>query len=79
MLSRFLVSTNISVADALKRYEMARKDRVSQLVLKARQRTATIYGKDESTTAAWYEQLSQEPESNVIDSLAKVIVGGPLQ
>jgi len=79
MLSRFLVSTNISVADALKRYEAARKDRVSQLVLKARQRTATIYGKDESTTAAWYEQLSQEPESNVIDSLAKVIVGGPLQ
>lgn len=79
MLSRFLVSTNISVADALKRYEMARKDRVSQIVLKARQRTATIYGKDESTTAAWYEQLSQEPESNVIDSLAKVIVGGPLQ
>jgi FAD-dependent urate hydroxylase len=79
ILSRYLVSTNISVPDALKRYEAARKDRVSQLVLKARQRTATIYGKDEKATAAWYQQLEQEPESNVIDSLAKVILGGPLQ
>lgn len=79
ILSRFLVSTNISVPDALKRYEQARKDRVHQLVLKARQRTDTIYGKDENVTAAWYKQLEQESESNVIDALAKVILGGPLQ
>ncbi|AFZ49196.1 FAD-dependent urate hydroxylase HpxO [Dactylococcopsis salina] len=79
ILSRYLVSTNISVSDALKRYEQARKDRVSQLVLKARQRTDTIYGKDENVTAAWYKQLEQESESNVIDALAKVILGGPLQ
>lgn len=79
ILSRYLVSTNISVSDALKRYEQARKDRVSELVLKARQRTDTIYGKDENVTAAWYKQLEQESESNVIDALAKVILGGPLQ
>ena len=44
VLTRYLVSTNISVADALQRYENARKERTAQLVLKARKRTGLIYG-----------------------------------
>lgn len=78
VLSRSLISTTLSVADALQRYEAARKDRTAALVLKARQRTATIYGTDPQATAQWYHDLKQEPPAAVVDALAKVIQGGPL-
>ena len=78
VLSRFLVTTNISVADALSRYEQARKQRTADLVLKARKRTDTIYGKDKGHTQDWYEQLKEESPDAVIDALEKIIVGGPL-
>jgi len=76
VLCRYLVTTNVSVEDALKRYELDRKTRTSELVLKARKRTDTIYGKDRAVTQAWYDSLSQESEHDVIDALAKVILGG---
>ncbi|NJL00760.1 MAG: FAD-dependent urate hydroxylase HpxO [Spirulinaceae cyanobacterium RM2_2_10] len=77
VLWRSLVTTNISVADALQRYEQARKERTANLVLKARKRTATIYGKDPDQTQAWYDQLKVESPSDVTDALAKVILAGP--
>ncbi|MBP0036306.1 MAG: FAD-dependent urate hydroxylase HpxO [Roseofilum sp. SBFL] len=77
VLCRYLITTNISVADALKRYEVARKTRTAELVLKARKRTDTIYGKDMMVTRNWYDSLSQESASDVINALAKVILGGP--
>jgi FAD-dependent urate hydroxylase len=78
VLTRYLVSTTISVADALRRYEAARKERTAQLVLKARKRTATIYGYDPEVTKQWYQDLKQEPPEAVINALAKVILGGPM-
>ena len=78
MLSRYLITTNISVEDALLRYEKARKSRTADLVMKARKRTDTIYGKDERATQDWYAQLSEEKPEDVIDALEKIIVGGPL-
>jgi FAD-dependent urate hydroxylase len=78
VLTRYLVSTNISVADALQRYETARKDRTAQLVLKARKRTGLIYGYDPVATQQWYKDLKQEPTEVVINALAKVILGGPM-
>ncbi|MEL6468313.1 MAG: FAD-dependent urate hydroxylase HpxO [Cyanobacteria bacterium J06623_4] len=78
MITRQLLTTNLGVADALSRYEQARKPRTSQLVLKARKRTDTIYGKEEKTTQAWYQQLQQEPPEAVIDALDKIISAGPL-
>ncbi|MGC1308730.1 MAG: FAD-dependent urate hydroxylase HpxO [Phormidesmis sp.] len=78
ILTRFLVTTNISVADALSRYEAARKSRTADLTLKARKRTDTIYGKDENVTQDWYEQLKEEQPDAVINALAKIILGGPL-
>ncbi|PSN19855.1 monooxygenase, partial [filamentous cyanobacterium CCP5] len=57
VLSRYLITTNISVADALQRYEKARKERVASLVLKARKRTATIYGYDPAATERWYAEM----------------------
>ena len=79
VLCRYLVTTNISVEDALKRYEAARKERVAQLVLKARKRTDTIYNKVPEKTQQWYEQLKQEKPKDVTDAISKIILGGPLR
>lgn len=78
VLCRYLVTTNISVADALKRYEAERKERVAELVLKARKRTDKIYNKVPEETQAWYEQLKYEAPHEVTDAIAGVILGGPL-
>lgn len=78
VLSQFLMTTNISVADALERYEQARKPRTAQLVLKARKRTDTIYKKDATKTQDWYEQLKVEKPEAVRNALEKIILGGPL-
>lgn len=79
VLTRYLVTTNISVPDALQRYEAERKERTATLVLKARKRTDTIYGKDPDLTREWYEQLKQEAPEDVTGALAKVILGGPMR
>ena len=78
VLCRYLVTTNISVEDALKRYEAERKERVANLVLKARKRTDTIYNKEPDLTQQWYEQLKHEQEKDVTDAIAKIILSGPL-
>ncbi len=77
ILSRYLVTTNIGVAYALKRYEEERRERTAQLVLKARKRADVIYGKDPAVTRQWYASLRQEPASDVINALARTILGGP--
>lgn len=78
VLCRYLLTTNISVEDALRRYESARKERTASLTLKARKRTETIYGKDADATQRWYESLKQEDPSEVVNALAKTILAGPL-
>ena len=78
VLTRYLLTTNISVVDALKRYESARQARTAQLTLKARKRTATIYGQDPALTEQWYADLRAEQPSDVTDAIAKIILGGPL-
>ena len=77
ILCRYLVTTNISVQDALQRYESARKERTARLVLKARQRADTIYGKEMELTQQWYESLKEEEEEDVTNAIAKIILGGP--
>ena len=78
VLTRYLTTTNIGVADALRRYESARKDRTADLVMKARKRTSTIYGYVPEATEQWYADLKQEPPEAVINALAKVILAGPM-
>lgn len=78
VLTRYLLTTTISVPDALQRYASARKDRTRDLVLKARKRTDVIYGKDPHQTDAWYQQLKQEVPRDVTDAIAKIILTGPL-
>ncbi|MGF1498433.1 MAG: FAD-dependent urate hydroxylase HpxO, partial [Elainellaceae cyanobacterium] len=79
VLSECLVTTNLPVADALKRYERERIERANAVVYKARQRAEQIHGIDPAVTQQWYDQLAQEPPSAVTDAIAKVILAGPMQ
>lgn len=78
VLSECLMTTNLSVPDALLRYERKRLDRVNTVVRKARSRAEQIHGKDPNVTAAWYDQLTKEQPSDVTDAIAKTILAGPL-
>lgn len=78
VLSRYLTTTSISVEDALKRYEAERTVRTRGIVLKARQRTDEIHGKDPTVTQQWYKQLQTEPPEAVVKAIAKTILDGPL-
>lgn len=79
VLAQCLLTTNLSVEDALQRYERARKERTAAIVEKARKRAEQIHGKDPVITQAWYDQLAHEKPTDVTDAIAKVILGGPLQ
>ncbi|MFE4108146.1 FAD-dependent urate hydroxylase HpxO [Almyronema epifaneia] len=79
VLSNLLLTTNISVADALKRYELARKDRVAEIILKARERAAMIHGKAPDKTQQWYASLAQEDGTTIKGAIAKTILKGPLR
>jgi FAD-dependent urate hydroxylase len=78
VLSNYLISTNISVPDALKRYESERKERANAVVSRARQRAEQIHGLDPAVTQAWYHQLKTEKPADVTNAIAKTILGGPL-
>ncbi|HEY9657559.1 MAG TPA: FAD-dependent urate hydroxylase HpxO, partial [Allocoleopsis sp.] len=65
VLTRYLLTTNLGVADALKRYEAERKERTNAIVRKARKRAEQIHGKDPAITQQWYDQLRQEKPEDV--------------
>jgi FAD-dependent urate hydroxylase len=79
VLSNYLLSTNLGVEDALKRYEAERKERTGPIVLKARKRADQIHGADPAVTQQWYEQLRSESPADVIGAISKTILGGPLK
>jgi len=79
VLVRYLITTNLSVEDALKRYELERKQRTTDLVLKARKRADQIHGKDWEITHKWYEQLKTERPEEVTGAIAKTILGSALR
>lgn len=78
VLTHCLSTTNLGVADALRRYEAARKDRVADVVLKARSRAEMIHGHDPARTAAWYAELAQESGEHILRAIGDTIVGGPM-
>jgi FAD-dependent urate hydroxylase len=79
VLTHYLMTTNISVEDALKRYEQERVGRAGAIVEKARRRAEQIHGKDPVVTRQWYEQLVREKPADVTGAIAKVILGGPMR
>jgi FAD-dependent urate hydroxylase len=78
VLVNYLHSTNLSIADALKRYEVARKDRTADIVLRARKRSDMTHGKDPEKTQKWYEELKQEDGTDIMSAISKTILAGPL-
>ncbi len=78
VLTQYLMTTNLGVEYALKRYEMERKERTSIVVEKARKRAEMIHGKEPAVTQQWYDQLAQEKPSDVRNAITKVIMAGPL-
>lgn len=78
VLSRYLLTTNLSVADALQRYEAERKERTASIILRARKRSDMTHGKDPQKTQQWYEQLKHEDGSDILDAISKTILAGPL-
>ena len=78
VLTNALLTTNVSVADALKRYETARRDRTAEIILKARKRADMIHGKAPEKTQQWYKDLAQEDGTENMAAIAKTILQGPL-
>lgn len=77
VLTNYLQTTNVSVEDALKRYEAARLKHVSEIVTRARKRADMTHGKDPQMTQEWYETLHQEDGSGIMDGIRKTILAGP--
>jgi FAD-dependent urate hydroxylase len=78
ILTQYLLTTNLGVEYALKRYEAERKERTTAVVQKARQRAEMIHGKDPEITQKWYKQLAEEDPSDVTKAISKIILAGPL-
>ena len=78
VLTNYLISTNLGVEYALKRYEAERTERANAIVRKARKRAEQIHGKDPEVTHKWYAQLAQEEPAEVTNAISKVIMAGPL-
>lgn len=79
ILTNYLRTTNISIEDALKRYEENRLERVSQIVLKARKRANMTHAKVPKKTQQWYKELAKEDGSTIIDAIAQTILLGPMR
>ncbi len=79
VLSTYLKTTNISVEDALKRYEVSRKDRVADVINRARKRSNMTHGKEPEKTQQWYEELKSEDGTNILNAISNTILAGPLQ
>jgi FAD-dependent urate hydroxylase len=78
VLTNCLLTTNISIEDALQRYDAARCDRTADIVLRARKRADMTHGKDPEKTQHWYAELQQEDGSGIMAGISKTILGGPL-
>ena len=78
VLTNYLQTTNLSIADALKRYETARKDRVADIITRARKRSDMTHGKVPEVTQQWYEALKHEDGTDIMDAISKTILAGPL-
>jgi FAD-dependent urate hydroxylase len=78
VLATYLKTTTLSVEDALRRYEDARRDRVAEVVTKARKRSALTHGDDPAKTQQWYRDLEHEDGTEIINAIVKTILTGPL-
>lgn len=79
VLADSLLTTNLSVADALRRYEGKRLPRTTEIIERARKRSDVTHGTDPEKTRQWYAELAREDGSSILGAITKTILGGPLQ
>ncbi|MCK2047208.1 FAD-dependent urate hydroxylase HpxO [Chromohalobacter moromii] len=70
--------TSTAIAMALTHYDVARVERVGDIVSRARKRAAMIHGLDPEQTHVWYDELAHEDGDAILAGLKKTVVGGPL-
>lgn len=78
VLTTYLQTTNISVEDVLQRYEATRRDRVADVITRARKRSNMTHGKEPEKTQEWYEELKHEDGTTIMDAISRTILAGPL-
>lgn len=78
VLTTSLQTTNISVEDALQRYEATRRDRVADVITRARKRSNMTHGIEPEKTQQWYEELQHEDGTTIMDAISRTILAGPL-
>ena len=78
VLANTLLTTNIGVEDALRRYEAARLPRTTEIVRRARERADMTHGIDPQKTRAWYDELAREDGSRILNAIGNTILAGPL-
>jgi FAD-dependent urate hydroxylase len=78
VLAQLLLTNNLGVPDALQRYERARLQRTSEIVLRARKRSEMTHGHEPQRTLEWYAELAREDGSGILGGIIKTILGGPL-
>ncbi len=79
ILANCLSTTNISVADALIRYENHRKERVADIIRRARKRSNTTHAKEPEKTQQWYRELADEDGVTILNAISETILAGPMQ
>ncbi|MEM8504173.1 MAG: FAD-dependent urate hydroxylase HpxO [Cyanobacteria bacterium P01_D01_bin.1] len=77
-LANYLLTTNLSVEDALIRYEDSRKERVAGIVLGARKRSNMTHAKEPEKTEQWYAELATEDGKKILDAISRTIMAGPM-
>lgn len=77
VLAHHLTTTDVSVPDALARYEAERLPHTAGMVRRARRRADTTHGVDPAATEAWYAELAGEDGAAIIDGLAQSVLTGP--
>jgi FAD-dependent urate hydroxylase len=79
VLAHVLLTNDLGVADALLRYEAARRERTADIILRARKRSNVTHGLEPEATQAWYQELAREDGTSILRALARTILGGPMQ
>jgi FAD-dependent urate hydroxylase len=77
VLADCLQLANANVTEALMKYETLRRDRVADIINKARTRSDITHGIDPVKTQAWYEELQSEDGGRIMNAIAQTILAGP--
>lgn len=77
ILTRCLVTTDAPVPQVLERYQAQRIARVHDIGRQSRARTRLMIAADPAATSAWYEQLRQANDNDVVAAIAEIVLTGP--